>query len=149
MKELMDLGELSDQEKAKLISELRAQLRENEQRNKKLEDLLKVHRLWLKHKGKLFPAGCGGKIIQGIDLVSLDSYTAGCASVFLERGTLDSKRTEILCKCRKDLGIVNRALSGYEGFYYRQLEKLASAVLKFIEVYGSSATESKTQREGS
>ena len=90
MRELKDLIDLSDEEKGKLISELMAQQRDNEQNNQRLEELLKVHRLWLKHKGKLFPTECGGKNIKGIDLVCLDSYTAGCISVFLARGELDS-----------------------------------------------------------
>jgi hypothetical protein len=140
MKKLPDLTRLPEAQKSEVILELWAEMIEGRSKNQQLEELIKIHRLWIKHLGKLFPSDCGGKEIPGIDLVTLDSYTAGCISTFLEQGKLDSKRENILRRCKEDLGEASQSLQGYAGFYYRQLGKLASAVLTYIEKYRTEAS---------
>lgn len=118
---------------------MREEIRRITLRNHQLEELLAIHKLWLKHQGKLFPTECGGKSVAEVDLVSLDSYTAGCVSVFLERGKLDKKRRAVLQRCEQDLDAASEALDGYAGIYYRQLKKLASAVLGYTDKHGLEA----------
>jgi hypothetical protein len=122
-----------DQHLSEAASELADELRALKTRLSQLEELIEIHRQWLKFNGKLFPDGCAGKSIERVDLVSLDSFTAGCISVFLERGRLDDKRVRILRSCESDLEAVTRVLNGYAEVYYRRLRKLASAVLGYID----------------
>ena len=80
---------------------------------------------------KLFPSDCSGVDIRGIDLVTLDSDVAGCVSTFLTRGHLEPGSMDTLYYCNDCLDTVVLELQGYEGWYYRQLQALTSAVIEY------------------
>lgn len=107
----------------------------NSIKNKQQQDLIIIFRMWLRLKGKLFPAECKGKDIQGIDLVILDSESASCISAFLAKGDLDTGQKDILLNCNNRLQIVNQDLVGYAGWYYRCLERIVIAILKYLDDY--------------
>src|SRR5918998_2639921 len=65
MREMIDLEKLTDGEKT---------------------ELLKIYRLWAKHREKRFPDSCRGEMIRGIDLDTLHQNFFGCVSSFLIRG---------------------------------------------------------------
>jgi hypothetical protein len=94
--------------------------------------LLKIYRLWAKHREKSFPQGCRGEMIRGIDLDTLHQNFFGCVSSFLTRGVLTDGQKEYLYACDDDLGIVTIELQDYEGFYFRQMKTLTSAIVEYL-----------------
>jgi hypothetical protein len=94
---------------------------------------MKIEELWRDHVAASMPRGCVGQEIDGIDLMSLDSFTAGCVSTFLERGgKLDSRRLAVLGQCYRDLRYVIPGLEPRSRRYFERLETLAGEVLKAI-----------------
>jgi hypothetical protein len=82
---------------------------------------------WQDFQAKPFPRECAGREIQGIDLVALDTFTAGCISTYIERkGQLDTQRRTILQTCIQDLQTVTAQLQGVDQAYFVQLLGLAS-----------------------
>jgi hypothetical protein len=81
---------------------------------------------WLDFQTKPFPPECVGREVQGIDLVALDTFTAGCISTYIERkGQLDTQR-RILQRCIQDLQTVTAQLQGASQAYFVQLLELGS-----------------------
>jgi hypothetical protein len=113
------------------LIELRKELEQTKSKLQRLEELQHIFRLWVRLKEKLFPSGCGGEDVRGIDLVTLDSNIAGCVSTFLTRGQLDERQNEYLYFCDDCLDSVTLELQGYEGWYFRQLKALTSAIIEF------------------
>jgi hypothetical protein len=69
----------------------------------------------------------------GFDLLSIDTFSAGCISVFVEnRGKLDKKRIEILRNCIDDLDSIFEKLTGEVKAYFSELWKLSKMVLEFV-----------------
>lgn len=95
-------------------------------------ELLKIYRLWVTHREKLFPDSCRGETSRGIDLDTLRQNFFGCVSSFLTRGSLTSEQKEYLYACDDELGIVTLELQGYEGFYFRQMKSLTSAIIDYL-----------------
>ena len=116
MGEITDLEKLTDAEKT---------------------ELLKIYRLWAKHREKSFPEGCRGEMIRGIDLDTLRQNFFGCVSSFLIRGILTAEQKEYLYACADDLDIVTLELQGYEGFYFRQMKTLTSAVIEYLAAHAA------------
>ena len=100
-------------------------------------ELLKIYRLWARHREKLFPDGCRGETIRGIDLDTLRRNFFGCVSSFLTRGVLTDEQKEYLYACDDDLGIVTLELQGYEGFYSRQMKSLTSATIAYLQAHAA------------
>src|SRR5688572_11351997 len=93
----------------------------------------KTRELWREHVAASLPRACVGQEIDGIDLVSLDSFTAGCVSTFLERGgKLDGRRLAVLGRCYRDLRYVIPGLEPKARRYFERLETLAGEVLKTV-----------------
>ncbi len=113
------------------LLELRKELEETKSKLRRLEDLQNIFRVWVRLRQKLFPSNCSGVDVRGIDLVMLDSDVAGCVSTFLTRGQLDQRQKEYLYFCDECLDVVNRELQAYEGWYFRQLKALTSAIIEF------------------
>ena len=86
--------------------------------------------LWRDHQAASFPSGCGGKEIEGIDLVMLDADIAGCVSTFVSAGHLDLDRKRILSQCREEIEVVLQSLQGEAKDYYTRLHKLAVLILE-------------------
>ncbi len=113
------------------LLELRKELEETKSKLHQLEELQDIFRIWVKLKQKLFPSNCSGADVRGIDLVTLDSDVAGCVSTFLTQGFLESKLIDTLYNCGDCLDTVVLELQGYEGWYYRQLKILTSAIVNY------------------
>ena len=99
--------------------------------------LLKIYRLWVTHREKSYPEDCRGEMIRGIDLDTLHQNFFGCVTSFLIRGGLTDEQKEYLYACDDDLGIVTLELQGYEGFYFRQMKSLTSAMMEFLAKYAA------------
>ncbi len=104
----------------------------------------KIIELWDVHLASKFPHGYGGEVIEGIDLVLLDSDVAGCVTTFIENdGRLDIWRAAILGLCYRDLNIVTNRLSGEAKERFSLLETLSGLVLKDIIAVENSQRKSK------
>jgi len=136
MKEPDDVERLSETEKIRLIVELKEKLKNSQHHIHKLEELQNIFRIWVRLRQKLFPSNCSGTDVRGIDLVMLDADVAGCISTFLTKGQLDQRQKEALYFCNDCLNTVTLELQGYEGWYYRQLKTLTSAVINFQQEWG-------------
>jgi hypothetical protein len=92
-----------------------------------------IAELWQEHRTASFPADCRGKEVDGVDLVLLDSLTAGCISSFLaSSGQLDSERRETLSECGRELDLVMSQLEGEAAQYFGRLRDLVKAVLEAL-----------------
>jgi hypothetical protein len=92
-----------------------------------------IRPLWDEHLAARFPKECVGQEIEKIDLMLLDSETAGCISTFINRnGKLDLWRTAVLGLCYRDLFLITSKIEGGAKDYFWRLELLAERVLKSI-----------------
>jgi hypothetical protein len=77
-----------------------------------------------------FPSDALDIEIDGIDLTSLDTVSAGCISAFVgNRGELDQERIEILRNCTSDLEIALGMLAGDIKVYFTELSERSHKVL--------------------
>jgi len=113
------------------LIELRKKLEETKTKLHRLEELQSIFRIWVRLSRKLFPSNCSGVDIRGIDLVTLDSNVAGCVSTFLAQGHLEASSMDALYYCNDCLDTVALELQGYEGWYFRQLKALTSAIIEY------------------
>lgn len=88
--------------------------------------------LWAEHRSARFPAGVVGEIVAGVDVTSLDTFTAGCIDTFVKTGKLDLWRTAILGLCHRDLAVAVLSQHGAEKEYFSRLELLARLVLEAV-----------------
>ena len=87
--------------------------------------------MWNEWKAISFPSDYVGEDVEGICLVSLDTYTAGCIDTFVSRkGSLDTERISILKKCEKELETVTNELEGETKFYFERLLQMTQKILK-------------------
>ena len=131
MKTRTEIEEMSDGEKLDLILHLQQKIHEAKARNSKLEDLQKIYKLWIKNRGKLYPDKCRGESIKGIDLDYLHQIIVGCVTTFLAREHVSPEQREYLYASHDELEWVGRELQGYEGFYFRQLKAIVSAIIEY------------------
>ena len=93
----------------------------------------RIEQLWNEHQQASFPPECRGEEINGIDLVMLDADISGCIISFLKsKGSLDSKRIEILVRCQKDLNKLGSRLECKSKEYYDNLKELVDLILTEI-----------------
>jgi hypothetical protein len=93
----------------------------------------KILEIWEIHRTSKFPSGYGGEVIDGIDLVLLETYVAGCVFTFIQNGgRLDIWRTAILGRCYRDLSVLINHLSGEAKKYFSRLEIISNLILKDI-----------------
>lgn len=118
------------------LLELRKELEETKSKLNRLEELKNIFRGWVRLRQKLFPSNCRGIDIRGILLDTLDSDIAGCVSTFLMRGQLEPRQKEALYYCNDCLDVVTLELQGYEGWYFRQLKALTSAIIEHQRRWG-------------
>jgi hypothetical protein len=89
--------------------------------------------LWRDHVADDFPPECRGAEIDGVDLVLLDSFIAGCVDTFLANDRdLDQRRTAVLRLSLRDAALAVRTLDGAASLYYARLELLAALVLAAV-----------------
>ena len=93
-----------------------------------------IETMWNEWKSIPFPSDYAGEEVEGICLVSLDTYTAGCIQTFVSRkGSLDAERISILKKCEKDLEIITNKLEGDAKIYFEQLLQMTQKVLATVK----------------
>jgi len=92
-----------------------------------------IEKLWAIHRNLKFPKVAYTEI-KGVDLVSLDAFTAGCVHTFLEeKGQLSLLKISTLGLCYHDLGIIIPEITQPEAHeYFSRLEKLAKQVLESL-----------------
>ena len=92
-----------------------------------MEDL---QRLWDEHESAPFPSEIAGEEIEGEDLVSLDTFTAGCIHSFLvKRDSLNKDRIDTLGECFSGLTTVLPHLTGDAKDYYSRLHEMSRITL--------------------
>jgi hypothetical protein len=90
-----------------------------------------IQKLWQTHLAVPFPEGIAGEVIDGVDLVLLDTFTAGCIHTYISNnGQLDSERIRILKKCLGELDLVIQKLDGLALDRYKRARTLATLVLQ-------------------
>lgn len=84
---------------------------------------------WNRFKELPFPEGLAGEEIEGEDLVSLDTFSAGCISTFLgNKGKLDYERRNILKSCITGLQNVIPNLPNEEQGYFKELLSMSLGI---------------------
>jgi hypothetical protein len=95
--------------------------------------------LWQQHELAAFPPGCRGADVDGVHLVLVDADVAGCVLTFLESGTLDAQRHEILQRCAADIERILPQLDQQATVHFQRLGALAALVLERLNFERSAA----------
>jgi len=103
-----------------------------------LEDLL---RFWEDHRKAPFPAGLGGKSVNGRDLVLLDASMAGCISAFINDGCLDVECACLLGMDYHDVAGIVTVLHREGVAYFERLRRMAGLTLRL------AAEQAKAEQE--
>ena len=131
MKTKAEIEGMPDGDKVDLILQLQEQAQEAETRVGRREELQKIYKLWITNREKRFPDNCRGENIKGIDLGYLHQTIVGCITTFLTKERLNPEQRDYLYASNDDLEWVTRELQGYEGFYFRQLKSIVSAIIEY------------------
>jgi len=84
---------------------------------------------WNRFQKMAFPDNLAGKEIEGEDLVSLDTYAAGCIVTYVgNKGSLDHERRNILKLCIKGLKKVIPKISNEGKVYFQELLSISLSV---------------------
>ncbi len=82
----------------------------------------KIAAQWKSFQELPFPEGVAGEEIEGEDLVSLDTFAAGCISTFVgSNGKLDFEKRNILNACITGMRKVIPRLPDEARHYYQEL----------------------------
>ena len=99
-----------------------------------MNEVSEVKIMWNEWKAIPFPSDYAGEDVEGICVISLDTFTAGCIDTFISRkGSLDSQRVSTLKKCKKDLEIVSNKLEGDAKLYFERLLLMTQKVLATVK----------------
>ena len=80
-----------------------------------------------------FPDNLSGEEINGIDLVLLDSDTAGLIDKFIHHDSqLDSNDFNILRQCYRELESVEKELQGQQKEYFMTLLNIARQIINYL-----------------
>jgi hypothetical protein len=92
-----------------------------------------IEKSWNDFLTQPFPEGYAGIEVNGVELASLDTFSAGCIDTFItNKGSLDVRRISILRDCVRDLNKVIKHLDGDAKNYFEQLRLLSEQVLKAV-----------------
>jgi hypothetical protein len=92
--------------------------------------------MWAAHREEPFPGSARGREVQGIDLVLLDSLTAGCIESLTNGGLVDSSKVSLLRDLAQQIGTVLPKLSAHEKQYFERLQAVANVALGARGVIG-------------
>lgn len=93
-----------------------------------------IIRLYDQHLTTPFPDRRSGETILGVDLVLVDSDTAGLADKYIHsRGNLGADDIRILNRCYSDLETVVKELSGEDRQYFARLQNIVGLILERIK----------------
>jgi hypothetical protein len=84
---------------------------------------------WEAHLTAKFPAAARGQEVDGVDLVLVDTYAAGCIQTFVDTGSLDARRLDVLRGCVDDLERALPSLLGDTSTYFARLLDLGRSIL--------------------
>ena len=98
-------------------------------------DYQKINTLWEEHLTYPFPEISNSKIVDGGDLLDIDSATAGCVISFLEsnKRMLSNDKLKLLKECTEELKNSINHLYGYEKEYFERLFTISAGIIKFLE----------------
>lgn len=103
-----------------------------------MNNLYEVEKLWIGFWELPFPEDLVGDNIGGIDITSLDTFTAGCIDVFLSKnGNLDKKRKYILENSQTELRVITSNVDVKAKSYFEKLLDVTNKVLEIIETQES------------
>lgn len=89
-----------------------------------------IIQLYDQHLKSPFPTGRGDEI-SGVDLVLVDSYTAGLVDKYIHsRGNLGADDIRILNRCYSDLKTVVKELGGEDRQYFARLQNIVGLMLE-------------------
>jgi hypothetical protein len=95
--------------------------------------MTEIEKSWNVFLEKPFPENCVGLEVESIELVSLDTFSAGCIDTFIaNKGSLDAKRISTLKSCFEALDKVLKYLDGDAKNYFEHLRSLSEQVLKRV-----------------
>lgn len=98
--------------------------------------LTEIESKWELWKERPFPDGVAGSTYFGIDLVEVDTFSAGCISTFVgNRGRLDHDRIKILRNCSTDLDKALGKLTGEAAEYFQELSEIQHKILDVVSLY--------------
>ena len=93
-----------------------------------------IVKLYNEHLETPFPDRRGDEIL-GIDLVLVDSDTAGLISTYVgSRGRLSADNIRILHSCYSDLRSVVKELSGADRQYFARLQNIAGLIIERLTI---------------
>lgn len=95
-----------------------------------MESFREVENLWFEFYKLPFPSDLAEEKIKEIDLISLDTFTAGCINSFIAEKKLDKNQVKILENCQKELQIVVENLDDKARSYFHKLLTLTNQVLQ-------------------
>ncbi len=89
---------------------------------------------WEGWMNRPFPDGASDIESGEIDLMSIDTFAAGCIDTFVtSRGRLDEERIKILRGCAKALEAVLHELSGEINIYFAELGDISHLILRYLK----------------
>jgi hypothetical protein len=91
-----------------------------------------IARMWAKHSLRALPPELPFREPHGAELTSIDSFAAGCITVFLESPTRfvrDRERLEVLRDCVDGIGKHWQGLTEDEKEYFGRLRSIAAEIL--------------------
>lgn len=107
-----------------------------------MDDIVKLYN---EHLTTSFPDRRGDEVM-GVDLVLIDSDTAGLISKYIgARGQLSGDDYKILKHCFSDLKTVINELSGEDRQYFARLQNVAGLIIEKIK-NGHSTTDKKSYK---
>jgi hypothetical protein len=105
-----------------------------------MDDIVKLYN---EHLATSFPDRRGDEVM-GIDLVLIDSDTAGLIDKYTKsRGQLSSNDLRILTHCHSDLKTIVKELSGADRQYFSRLQNIAGLVIEKLKS-GQTTTDNES-----
>jgi hypothetical protein len=84
---------------------------------------------WKAWRARPFPTEVAASSDLGFELISIDTFAAGCLDTFSHRGTLDDERVGILERCLRDLHALLPQVPESSADYFAELASLCRRVL--------------------
>jgi len=90
----------------------------------------KLLNLWVEVRASEFPDDCLGRSVDGVDLMSLQTYACGCVSMYVGNAcSLDGRRARMLKTTAEQIRLVVPQLTGEARVYFEKLRSLTQQVL--------------------
>lgn len=87
---------------------------------------------WKVWRERPFPSEPSASSDLGFELISIDTYAAGCLETFAQRGSLEAPLIAILERCVRDLQPLLPRVSDSAADYFAELAELCRRVLRAV-----------------